>query len=290
MRRMNKLWIYIDYSWFLPILAKLPFFMAVKLAKFRGAVYSFRKRDWRIFSKIDQDVHIRTDMASKWLSEKNNLSQQLLLSQRYQAQSIEELMTERLVNQAGQFSVKQESIPQQCIFITAHYGCSIQAAKWLADHQDAVLMTSDVVYKESVPKAVQAHYFRKYNAIPHQHSETGLKALVTQVKQKKSIIVLADLPSFDGNGTKVLTKFGEVVLASGAKKIAEIYNLPIVAYYADADLHGDISIHFSEPCFPSDDEDWYQPSYQWLTQQLIQQPQHWWAMDLLPLWNRQIFS
>lgn len=190
-----KNWQDFDYCWFLPNIAKLPARLGYALAYVRGLLYALLRRDWRMLSHLDADVDMRTRMAILQLAPLNRLKQVLIRLQRYASQSIEEYAAERMVISASRYQGFDTSLPKQAVFITAHYGVSIQGAQKIAQVYNGLLMTSSVVEKEQVAACVQQHYQRKYTCIPHAHIETGAKTFLRHLKQGGSIIIIADLPA-----------------------------------------------------------------------------------------------
>ncbi len=281
-----KNWQDFDYCWFLPNIAKLPARLGYALAYVRGLLYALLRRDWRMLSHLDADVDMRTRMAILQLAPLNRLKQVLIRLQRYASQSIEEYAAERMVISASRYQGFDTSLPKQAVFITAHYGVSIQGAQKIAQVYNGLLMTSSVVEKEQVAACVQQHYQRKYTCIPHAHIETGAKTFLRHLKQGGSIIIIADLPAeIAAESSCIETMMGDAHLAAGAKRLAQQAQVPIIAYTCVPNASGDWQYQFSQPSYPHKYlTDWYLPAYAWLTQQLFSKPKWWWAMDLLPLW------
>ncbi len=125
---MNK-WQDFDYGCLLPSIAKLPARLGYGLAFARGIVYALLKRDWRMLNRLDSDVDLRTRMAVQLLTPLNRSKRFLMRLQRYASQSIEEYAAERMIMGTSRYRGFDESLPKQAVFITAHYGVSIQGAQ-----------------------------------------------------------------------------------------------------------------------------------------------------------------
>lgn len=279
-------WTAIDYAWLLPLLARLPNQIANKVAACRGWFYAQIQRDWRVFSRIDLDVTVRTQMAAQRLSSVSRVDPRDLFVQRYIEQSKAEWRAELLAaKRVGIRPALPDDIPSYAVLITAHFAASIEAAYWLNQQAESLLMTSDVVYWPQVDSAVQGHYKRKYAQLLHQDVEKAPSAFIRQLKAKKRIIVLSDLPAEPEQALVVPTVMGNAYLAAGAKRMAETTNSPLMAYVAFWD-GGAWQYRFSPVVYPSQQPDWHLPAYEWLVQQLLSQPEYWWTMDLLPMWQR----
>lgn len=282
-------WVAIDYDKLLPLLAGLPLSLGYWLSHWRGTLYALLKRDWRMLTGVDADVDLRTNMALSLLYPQASIAQRLVYRrQRYQAQAIAEWTAERLAqHQMQQISCPVlPPLPASAIYITAHYGASIEAAYWIEQQSgNCLLMVSNIVTREDIPLSIRHHYQRKYAALTHHYVETAPNAFLRQLKQGKSIILLADLPGDTAHSTSVETRLGVANLASGARRLAQASGAPLIAYTATYDAQGMWQFSFSPPCYVSkDDGRGYEPAYHHLTHQLLAHPEPWWAMDLLPLW------
>ena len=281
-------WTAVDYDKILPLLARLPTSYGYWFSQWRGLLYALLKRDWRIVTGVDADVDLRTTMALALLYPQASINQQRTYRrQRYQAQAIAEWTSERLAQHIMQVrSPVLPQLPNAAIYITAHYGASIEAAYWIEQQSGSgLLMTSNIVAREDIPLSIQHHYQRKYAPLSHQDVETAPNAFLRQLKKGKSIILLADLPGDIHHCTSVETALGIANLASGARRLAQASGVPLIAYTAIYNARGQWQFSFSPLCYVSkDDGSGYEPAYHHLTSQLLAHPEHWWAMDLLPLW------
>lgn len=278
MHKLTKTLETLDYRYLLPLLARTPF--GETLAKWRGTLNYHLRRDWRTTCQLDQDVYLRTKMA--WHDPTQPTKQQNhRIKQRYQAQSLEEWATERQAIHPLQ-PLQPITLPKQAIYLTAHYGYSIHAAHWISQHTPTILMTSAIVEDPRVIPAIQQHYQKKYATIPHKHIEGNARQFIQALNQGQSIILLADLPGDDRHHLHTDTPFGRLKLATGAQKLAQLTGVPLYTYLATPHKGGQYHLDLGTGHPPA-------AIAEALTQlftRIHAAPQHWWAIDLLPLLKR----
>jgi len=286
MNPVSSFWTRLDYDHVLPGIAQLPLPLGSRLSALRGSIYAGLSRDWRIFSQLDADVDLRVRMAiERMLPHGTALERARLRRLRYRAQSQAEWAAELLA--AGRLPPPSHPPAPQTgpiIYITAHFGASIEAASMLGGSRPPLLMTSSVIERPGIPLAIRQHYQRKYAALRHCHAETGLAPFVRELREGGSIIILADLPGDATNHTQASTPWGLARLAAGPRRLAERTGAALTPYTASLGHGSSLEIHIGEPTYPDDQRDWHQPAYTALFDRLKDKPEQWWAMDLLPLW------
>ncbi len=275
----------LEYSVLLPGLARLPVGLGGSFAALRGRLQAALHRDWRSFSHIDPDVDLRTCMAIERLLPHATADERAHLRQeRYRAQAVEEWTAELLASERLPTGPAPKIHPGPTIYITAHFGASIEAASRIGNQRPALLMTSDIVERPGIPTAICQHYQRKYAALRHCHAEAGLAPFVRELREGGSIIILSDLPGDKDNHTIVSTPWGEARLAAGPRRLAERTGAALIPYVAALTPDARLQIGMGEPVYPQAQPDWHQAAYTDLIERIKHHPEQWWAMDLLPLW------
>jgi len=296
-QKFQNIYIGFDYGVVLPFFALLPYKMGRFLAKCRGAVYFYLKRDWRSFTFGDDTLHDRAFRGLKSIvTNRSEKEYKLLLRSRYIHQSIEEY--EAVLLRKGKFpaveveyrglEAVEKSIAENphCVFITAHFGNSLAGVSFLEVLGVPVLgMSSDVTKKDMVNNSITKLYDEKYKAIGAKLNggevidiEGNTKKFLKFLKQKGSLIIIADLPPTHHNETPEFREFfGEKRgFASGATKLASSANSKIIAFVSYY-LNGKYIMQFSQE---------NQEPYSFLEQEINKRPNLWWASDLLELYPK----
>jgi len=271
----------LEYRFFLPGLARLPPAMARPFARWRGGVNAALKRDWRMSFAVDPDVHLRTVMAAQQLRPG---AVQELVRARYRAQAEQEWLGARIGLGALRLNSSKEWPAGSEVLITAHYGGSIESAAVASQSPRLMLLTSNVVYRPEIPPALQAHYRKKYGRMLHHAVEEGLRPVLRHLKSGGSVVVVADLPAFTEEASCFNTPWGVARVAGGARWLAEASGRPLRPYVAIPQPNGTLDMRFGVPVMPTQDQGWEMAAYTQLAHWLFSEPEHWWAMDLLPLW------
>lgn len=292
MRKLHNLYIWFDYSIFLPFCAFLPLCIGRALCTLRGIVYFYLKRDWRSFTFGYDTLFERALQSYKEIFPKKNEKQYLdLAKKRYIAQSLEEY--DAMLAIQGKFNglhvcyhnekpiveLMKEN-PHQ-VFVTSHFGSSIEAFIFLQIFQTPILvMTSNVTKHHRVHRSITKFYDKKYRSIePFLHggqmldAEGNTKEFYRFLHQIGSLAIVADLPPGNAKNTKVEADFfgKKRAFAGGASRLANKMNtnpIPYVCYYEDGGYHmvfGDLDVN----------------PYAFFESQIKKRPHLWWASDLL---------
>lgn len=296
-KKLSNIWTGIDYGGVLPFFGIFPYRVGRALAYGRGCLNYHLKRDWRSFTFGDTGLYDRAYRAYKTivpgLGEKEYKK---LLRQRYAYQSIEEFEAALLAK--GKFPgarVRYEGLEKvkeyvkqnpNVVFITSHFGNSLAGVSFLEVLGVPILgMSSNVTKNENVHRSITKLYEEKYKAIAKHLNggdvidiEGNRKTFMNFLKNKGSLIIVADLPPTRHNKIPAFRKFfGETRgFASGAAKFCESANtrmIPFVSFYEK----GEYVMRFA----PLDME-----PYAFLQEQIAQRPSMWWASDLLELYGK----
>jgi len=151
-------------------------------------------------------------------------------------------------------------------------------------------MSSNVVERPGVPRAISEHYRRKYEGITRlmnggkvMDAETHLRAFFAAVSAGGMALVLGDLPAARSDDACWAEFFGcERAFAPGAVRLAERTGAALVAYLCLRENTGRYQVRFSPPCIRQEGP-WYAPAYRFLEESIREYPGRWWAADTLPL-------
>ena len=286
-----------DFTFLLPLLARLPQSLGYRLAWRRGLVNAFFQRDWRREFFTDDELHRRLYTAYRTLRpdlEEDEVHR--LVRQRYGFQSVEEWEGALLGRGRPKLNVRYEGIEKVWtmleagtvpVFVTAHYGSSILGITFLETFGIPLLvMSSNVVFSEDMPQGLQKYFRKKYHGIePFLHGGTVMekegntRKFVEFLRGGNSIVILADLPPSPGEKPIWRNFFGQVRgFAPGATRLAERHHRPVVGFLCDFDP--------DEQCYTLRFEAEEDP-YAFFERQFARHPERWWAADLLPLYPTQ---
>lgn len=290
---VSSAWIRFDYGHLLPFLARLPVPWGQFLATWRGRLYAALKRDWRQFSFDDTELDLRTRQTLRELMPAASARHiRRTLRRRYVMQSLEEL--EACWLQYRHFNdwpveyvglepvldmVKQHG---RAVFVTAHFASSIVGTIFLQKLGLPILgMSSKVVEDPRVHPAIGRFYRRKYAAMnPYLNGGEVLdrqgnsRRFVKFVQQGGAVVIVGDLPPDPQELPYEVDFIGQRrAFASGAARLAQMANVPLVAFVCERTAAG-YRVTFSTPGAAP---------FALFERHIANDPGAWWAADLLPL-------
>lgn len=294
-QKLHYIYIWFDYSMLLPFLAFLPQKTGRYLAKLRGILYFYKKRDWRSFTFKDYELFNRTYQAyQEMFPELDHESLLNLVKQRYISQSIEEfesaLIVQKKYHTIGVKYVGMEKVQEylqkekKAIFTTGHFG-SIVGLTYLHIFKNPTLhMASNVTKQKIVHPSITNFYIKKYlvgndymNGGEVLDVEGNNRKFFSFLKKNGSLSTIADLPANPQNEVPLWKEFfGKTRgFATGLQRLSNATNtkiIPYVCYYEN----GTYIMKFG-----SLDED----IYKFLENEIRMKPHLWWAADLLPTYT-----
>ncbi len=288
----QRQWIKFDYNILLPVLARLPLPWGRRLATLRGFFYAIFKWEWRKFSFQDEGFDERTKVALGQILVKDNcFFVALAVIRRYQMYSIEEweaacfiygdditrypLVLEGFDSVMG--SLKENS---GIVFLSAHFGSCVLGSLMLQKFNMPIYgMVSNITDHPQIHPSIRCLFRRKYGALSRylnggeaMDREGNLREFVSLLKNGKAVVLFGDLP---GSYSRSFLG-GECGMASGPIKLAKLADVPIVAFVCEF-RKGSYYLRFSTP-----DKD----PYKFLEEAVFRNPSAWYAMDQLPLMNK----
>jgi lauroyl/myristoyl acyltransferase len=291
-------WQAVDYALILPLLALLPYALAQRLAKLRGAWHARLGRDWAELSVGLRYIADRTAKAAQVLWPQVALHEVVRL--RYETVSREEWQGQRL--SAHQLSglnpdlsalknmLMHASPDRGLVVLTAHFDSFIvgMVGLGLCGRQTSIT-TSNVYEHAQVHPAVKAFFDRKYRGAEHflkgglfMHVETSLRALYKRLRHHQTVVVVADVPATEqGNGTWLPFLKQERKVANGGFRMAQETNSLICAMLCVTQDNGDVSWICSNVYDPLMEPDTETKLFAIFEQHILAHPGKWWAAHLL---------
>lgn len=291
-------WQAIDYGWLLPLMARLPYGLAHKLAQLRGTLHARWGRDWTELSVGTRYVAARTANAALALWPRHTA--QDMVTQRYQAISREEWHANLLMQGSLKgLTCKLDALKQMLskasphkglVVLTAHFDSFIVGMVGLGLCGRKTSVTTSNVYEHpQVHPAVQRYFERKYNSAgaflnggKFMHVETSLRAFYRALNNKETVVVVADsVGPLEGNG-EWLDWFGQTrKVANGGFRMAQETDSLICAMLCITNDAGEVSWLCSEVLDPETSPDFAQTLFTFLETCILAHPGKWWASHLL---------
>ena len=290
---LRDAWTSFDYSFLLPLLARLPVTCGRLFAKWRGLAYATLGRDWRQFSFDDHALRERTRQTyAELLPHASPAEIKRLVRTRYVMQSLEELEAAWVacrdlehwpVEYVGLEPVLQAlQTHGRAVFVTGHFASSVVGTIHLRRLGIPVLgMSSNVVEDPRVHPAIGRFFRKKYAAMDRYllggkilDRQGNSREFVKFLKRGGAVVIVGDLPP-DPHEQATETPFlGKVRgFAPGPSRMAKIMQVPLLAYVCEYTPQG-YRVTFSAPG--------HNP-YALLESHIRSDPSAWWAADLLPL-------
>lgn len=291
-------WQAIDYGWLLPLMARLPYGLAHKLAKLRGTLHAKLGRDWAELSVGIRYIAQRTANTAQQLWPQLQTAD--IVKLRYQTISREEWHANILGRgslkglncnlDALQRMLSQSSPNKGLVVLTAHFDSFIvgMVGLGLCGRKTSVT-TSNIYEHEQVHPAVSAFFERKYrgaetflNGGKFMHVETSLRAYYRALHRKETVVVVADAPaSLEGNG-EWLSWLGQTrKVANGGFRMAQETDSLICAMLCVTDDAGEVSWLCSDVLDPETSPEFAQRLFGFLEKNILAHPGKWWASHLL---------
>jgi lauroyl/myristoyl acyltransferase len=299
--RVSKLawrWQAIDYGFLMPLLAKLPYALAHKLAMLRGALHARYGRDWAELSVGIRYIAERTANAAVQLWPKLKAAD--IVEKRYQAIAIEEWHGNILARgslrdlhcnlDSLQHMLSKASPQKGLVVLTAHFDSFIvgMVGLGLCGRKTSVT-TSNIYEHEQVHPAVGAFFERKYrgaetflNGGKFMHVETSLRAFYRALLRKETVVVVADLPATQEGSGVCLPWLGQSrKVANGGFRMAVETDSQICAMVCITNLEGEVSWLCSDVFDPETSADYETQLFQFFEKCILENPGKWWASHLL---------
>ncbi len=280
----------LDYEVLLPACAHLPEPFATALTHLRARAMLAAERDWR-HHVGDTGTGIRRRQALEEINAYRAPSPPIPLSTVYRAWAEDELDAARLISGDLPRRIVCPTLPaEQTIWITAHFGASINGATFVhATGRVTDALASDIVLSPKLPPAIKRFYARKYRALEAAfrggrvlYYERHLKRLYRRVRQGNDLIVVTDLPSATEEASICVPLFGKKRrFAIGAAKLAAAAGIALQPYVILPD--GPFRKVVLGPRIRGRRPKDFLPAYVFLADHIERRPQCWWALDLLPL-------
>lgn len=291
-------WQAVDYALILPLLALLPYALAQRLAKLRGAWHARLGRDWAELSVGLRYIADRTAKAAQVLWPQ--VAANDVVRWRYETVSREEWQGQRLSARklsglntdlsALQNMLTHTSPDRGLVVLTAHFDSFIvgMVGLGLCGRQTSVT-TSNVYEHAQVHPAVKAFFDRKYRGAEYylkgglfMHVETSLRALYKRLRHHQTVVVVADVPATEqGNGTWLPFLKQERKVANGGFRMAQDTNSLICAMLCMTQDNGSVTWVCSDVFDPLVETDAEPKLFAFFEQHILAHPGKWWAAHLL---------
>jgi len=294
--KIKYLYIWFDYAVLLFCFSLLPQSLGRYLAKIRGVLYFYRKRDWRSFTFKDYGLHERVYNTYQELFPHYNHKEILsLVKQRYISQSIEEFEAALCMrDKYRKITVHYKGIEniqklidedQSIMFVSGHFGTIYGFLFFDFIPSSLYAMTADITKMKMVHPAIVRFNLQKYKSLKKYMNggeflpfEGNRKKFIKALKNGSNAIVIIDLPPSGVNEEVLWVDFlgKKRGVASGSEKIAKTTGSVIVPYVCYFE-NGSYVVEFGSP----DDN-----PYDFLGREIKKRPQLWWASDLLGTYRK----
>lgn len=288
----------LDYGYALPLLARLPRWLAWPFVVLRGCSNYVFDFDWRTLSLGHGYVRDPTLDAMSQLEKLSGSgrSVRMLALRRYVCASREEVDCWRLLRidygrvphqiQGLESLLAAQSRGQGLVLLTAHFdslyiGLALLARAGLRLDVMATRITSD----PQVPPAISKHFLHKVQAlntllVPGKtvYFEDNLRFFIRALQQGDAIVMACDGVSTSENRTDPVEFLGGMhLMASGPQFLAERTGAPIALFSCYEDDQGVFQISISEPTSLADGG--LQRAFSLLEAQVLASPWRWWGAD-----------
>jgi hypothetical protein len=300
----------LEYSTFLKFSASVPLRFGAMLTEARGRWMATYDRDWR---SLSLGLHYVKERTSEALSQLGSIHATGVKfqqgSQTLTERDLEMQLTDRFIYaayeewQAGLIQTNRineliftgqdalSALPKQVIYATMHVDSPmlglVQLGRWGIP---LCALSSNVVEDPRVHPAITRFFVSKYlHMATHwhggrcMHKESEMGAFVRAAKEGFSLAVFCDVPGQMQNGKGLTVPFlGKPrLMAPVALRLAERLDLPVVGMITRRLSYKDYRIELSAPCYPTNDQSWIWPIYQFWSDKILENTPAWWASDLL---------
>ena len=289
----------LDYGWALPLLARLPHWLARPLWILRGCVNYAMDWDWRTLSLGHGYVREATEhaMAQLRVQAGSHASPQRLTLRRFVCMSREEVQAARLsrLDRATidaritglEHLLKARDRQQGVVLMTAHFDSLYVGLAALAQAGLRVnLMSTKLTDDAMVPPAISRHFATKAAALNRllapgkvTHFEDSMRFFVSALRRGEIVVIACDGPSTSQDRSQPVDFLGERrLMASGPQFLARAGAAALALYTCQEGPHGHFAVEITEPA--SLDDGGLQRAYTALEGHLLAHPWQWWAADL----------
>lgn len=290
-KRLKNFYIWFDYEVLLPFLALLPNRLGRYLAKLRGILYYYKKRDWRSFTFCDYELWSRTYRSyQQMFPDLDDKGVRFFVKERYIYQSLEEYEAAKINNRTymnipveyrgtdeiGRYLKEHENV----IFATCHFGSIVGLINLHIFKRPMLHMASNITKQSNVHPAITQFYIKKYlvgndymNGGGIVDVEENNKYILRFIKNGGSLSSVADLPAANSEHEVFWAKFfgKQRALSSAIHRLSQKYDMKIIPYVCYYEK-GKYIMKFA-----SMDED----IYRFFEDEIRKRPGMWWASDLL---------
>jgi lauroyl/myristoyl acyltransferase len=292
-----------EFTLFLPLLARLPLRLGYLLATWRGTLNWALDREWRSIALGQRYIRAATNQALKQILPDLSLAEiRRLTRRRFETNSREEfeaclLMEDRVREMSfsvrGLESVREQSACRRgIVLLTAHFDSFILGIVFLGISGLVVnVMTSDVVENPLMDGPMRRFFYRKYRGLERYlqggravHVEQNLRFFYQALLNGECVVVLADLPTSSNKEHRTWMPFlgRERSFLSGAFRLAQRTRSALAGFICQWEGGYKYKVTLSE-CIPPEEvnEASYQQVYAFLETAIQNNPERWWAADLL---------
>lgn len=291
----------VDFSFLLPLLARLPLPLAYSLAACRGWMHARLGIDWRTIAFGVDLLRLTAASFRQMLPGSPEEKIAALVRKRYMAQAREEfeahlVMADRIESLSCSFFPEVEVLTRReggrgLVLLTPHFDSFFLGYAFLCRLGLCCNgMSSSVTNAPQVISEVQRYYFRKYRALEPKMNggcildqEKGAKPFYAMLRRGEVLLVLADLPASPVGAAMQANFLGEErVLAGGALRMARQTGSDIGAYVCRHLGKGKYRLEFGPFCSGHDRAD-LDSIYQFFSDKIMETPECWWGADLLQI-------
>ncbi|EJE53629.1 Lauroyl/myristoyl acyltransferase [Acidovorax sp. CF316] len=289
----------LDYGLVLPLLARLPRWLARPLWILRGCINYAMDWDWRTLSLGHGYVREATQHAMAQLrlqAQEGTLPRRLTL-RRFVCMSREEVEAARLSHldrkniQARiiglEALVKARDSQQGVVLMTAHFDSLYVGLAALAEAGLTVnLMSTKLTDDAMVPPAISQHFATKAVALNRllapgrvTHFEDSMRFFVSALRRGEIVVIACDGPSTSQDRSQPVDFLGaQRRMASGPQFLARAGHAPLALYTCQEGPGGHFTVEVTEPV--TLENGGLQQAYSALERHLLAHPWQWWAADL----------
>lgn len=293
-------WHRLDFLVVLPVLGKLPLWLAFPLARCRGYINAWLGKDWRSMAIGFRHIHHQT-----WLSYKQIMPNapdwqiKNLRTQRYIAEAQDEydarLLDQHRLNELRctitplNWDKNYATSDRGLLMLTPHYESFVMGIAFLARAGHKVnAMSSAVTHDPRVDAAIQTHFDKKYRGLEYYLNggqvldmELGMRPFYTMLESGEILVMLADAPLLpNGVGARVDFLGQSRLIAGGALRLATKTQSAMGGFICQTRATGCYEMQIYPPSNVSNTHD-LDAIYQFFSKVIIRNPGGWWAADLL---------
>lgn len=289
-----------DFLVVLPVLGRLPLWMAHPIARYRGYFNARLGKDWRSMAIGSRHTYHQTLSAYKLIAPNaTDPLKRAWRAQRYIAEAQDEYDA-RLLDQHRLSELSCAVTPSNwyevsaasksgLLMLTPHYESFVIGIAFLAQAGLKVnAMSSAVTQDPRVDLSVQAHFDKKYRGLEHYLNggqvldmELGMRPFYTMLESGQTLVMLADAPVLPNGAATEVNFLGQPrIIAGGALRLANKTHSAIGGFICQSisASHYQMQIHL--PTLEADTSS-LNAIYQFFSEAIYRNPGGWWAADLL---------